>query len=70
MCDLKAAQMNMQHSLIWELILYKYELGYNATKTSKNICNAKDEGTVDYNNQMIQEILLTLQEPQYSSKVR
>ena len=29
MFDLKAAQMNMLCSLIWELMLYKFELGYN-----------------------------------------
>ena len=30
MCDLKATQMNDQHNLIWELILYELKLGYNA----------------------------------------
>ena len=36
--DLKAAQMNMQHSLISELILDKFELGHNAMEVTKNDC--------------------------------
>ena len=47
MCDLKAAQMNMQQSLIWELMLFKFELGHNAKEATKNICYAKGEGTAD-----------------------
>ena len=39
--------MNMQHSLIWEFMLYKFKLGHNAMKAAKNIC-AKDEGAVDH----------------------
>ena len=38
--------MNVQYSVIWELILYKFKLGYKATKI---ICCAKDESTVDHN---------------------
>ena len=34
-CDLKATEMNMQHSLIQELILYKFKLGHYATKEPK-----------------------------------
>ena len=47
MCDLKAAQMNVQHSLIWEL--YVLKLSHNAMKAIKNICCAKGEGTVNHN---------------------
>ena len=35
MCDLKMAQMNMQCILIWELMLYKFHLGHNATEVIK-----------------------------------
>ena len=38
MCDLKAAQMNMQCSLIWELMLYEFEQGYNATYEHYWVC--------------------------------
>ena len=34
--NLKAAQMNVQCSLIWKLILYKFELGHNDIKTIKH----------------------------------
>ena len=36
----------MQCSLIWKL--YEFELNYNSAKTTKNICYAKGEDTVDY----------------------
>ena len=39
--DLKPAQMNVQYNLIWELRLYKFELGHNATEATKNICHVK-----------------------------
>ena len=45
--DLKTAQMNMQYSLIWKFMLYKFKLGHNILEATKNICCAKDEGTVD-----------------------
>ena len=48
MCDLRAAQMKVQYSLIQELIFYKYEVGYNAIKATKNICCAKSEDTLDH----------------------
>ena len=32
---LKATQMNVQHSLISELILNEFELGYNTVKATK-----------------------------------
>ena len=47
-CDLKAVQMNVQCSLIQELILCKFELDYNAAETTKNIPCIKSEGTVDH----------------------
>ena len=46
-CYLKAMQMNVQCNLIWELMLYKFKLGHNAVKATKNICFAKGEGSVD-----------------------
>ena len=45
MCDLKALQMKM---LIWELILYEFELAPNIAEVTKNIYCAKVEGKVDY----------------------
>ena len=39
--------MNMQCSLIWEIMLYKFELGHNTVKATKNICYGKGEGAVD-----------------------
>ena len=47
MCDLKAVQINMQHSLIQELMLYKIELGYSDVEGIKNICCAKKEVAAD-----------------------
>ena len=38
----------MQHSLIQELILYKFKLGYEAIKATKNIYCVKDKGTVNH----------------------
>ena len=61
-CNLKAVQRNVQHSLIKELMLYKFKLGDDAAKTTKNICCVKGEGAVDHSNQMVQEILFQLQE--------
>ena len=48
-CDLKAAQMNMQSSLIQELLLYKFKLSYNTVKAIKNNCYTKGESTFDHN---------------------
>ena len=47
-CDLKATKMNVQCSLIQELMLYKFELSCNATEVTKDICCVKDDGTVDH----------------------
>ena len=52
-CDLKAAQMNMQYSLIQELMLYKFKLGHNAMEATKNICCMQDESSVHHSNQML-----------------
>ena len=41
MWNLKAAQMNLQHSLIWEIILNEFELGHNTVEETKNICCVK-----------------------------
>ena len=40
--------MNVQHILIQELMLYEFELGYNAVEATRHICCANDEGTVDH----------------------
>ena len=41
--------MNVQRSLIRELMFYAFKLGHNETeKKQKNICRAKTEGKVDY----------------------
>ena len=45
-CDLKATLMNEQHSLIWELILFKFKWGHNAMDATKNIGRVKIEVTV------------------------
>ena len=46
-CDLKATKMNMHCSIIWELILYQFELGHNIVEATKKICCAKSEGADD-----------------------
>ena len=46
--DLEAAQMNMQHCLIHELMLYKFELGHNTIEVTKSIFHVKGEGTDDH----------------------
>ena len=51
-CDLKAPEINIQSSLIWEGMFYKFELGQNAAEATKNICHAKGEGKVDHNTLM------------------
>ena len=45
--DLKARQMDIQHSLIWEFILFEFELSYNAAEASKNIWT-KGQSAVAY----------------------
>ena len=45
--NLKAAQINLQRSLIRKPMAYEFELGHNATDETKNICCATDEDAVD-----------------------
>ena len=40
--------MNMQHSLIQELMLYEFEMGHNTAEATTNTCCAKDVGAVDH----------------------
>ena len=40
--------MNVQSSIIWELALYRFELGHNAAEVTKNILCMKVKGAVDY----------------------
>ena len=47
MYNLKVAQMNVQCSPIQDRILYKFKLGYNATKSTKTVCE-EGEDTVDH----------------------
>ena len=47
MCDLKPTLMNVQCSLIRELLHYKFKLVHNAAEATKNIC-VKSEDTVDH----------------------
>ena len=48
MFDLKDTQMNLQHSLIWELMLYQFELYHNNEEATQNVSFAKAEGIVDH----------------------
>ena len=70
MCDSKATQMNVQHHLIQEFLLYKFKLGHDATEATKNICCMKSECTVIMIFQMVQEILLVFPRSRQSGKVR
>ena len=45
--NLKSAQMNMQHSVIQELMFYEFKLGSNDTEVTKNIFCDKVEDAVD-----------------------
>ena len=55
--------MNVQYSLIQEIMLYEFELDHNATtKAAKNCCE-KSDGAVNHRTLMVQEILLWLEEP-------
>ena len=56
-CDLKAAQMNTQCSLI-----PKFKLGYYTMEATKTICCVNDVGIVDHSNQIIEEISLVVKE--------
>ena len=43
--DLIAAQMKVQHSLIWEIMLYELKLYDKSMEAAKNLCWMKDEST-------------------------
>ena len=47
-CDLKAAKINVQFSLIWEIMLSKFELIHNVTEVSKNISQKVKGRLVDH----------------------
>ena len=53
-------------------MLYELELGQSTAEATKSICCVKGEGAVDHNavTSLLKKILLSLQEPQRSSKVR
>ena len=36
--------MNVQRCLIWEIMIYEFELYFNAPEATKSICCAKYEG--------------------------
>ena len=59
MYDLKVAWMNVQCSLIWELLLYDFKLDHNTIEATKNICCVKDESAVNYSNQMVAQSHVT-----------
>ena len=50
-------------------MLCEFELGHDTVESTKKIFVAKGESAIHYSNEMIQEILLELQEPQQSGKV-
>ena len=60
MYDLKAIQINVQCSLIHDFIHYEFKLDHNAAETIKKHLQNSD--------QMVQEILFKLKEPQQSSR--
>ena len=71
--DLKATQMNVQYSLIQELILYEIKLDYNGMDNPpKTICWGKDAGAVDHSmvTRWLMKFLLRLKEPWQSGNVR
>ena len=51
-------------------MLYEFNLNHNAVEATQNICCAKGDDAVDHSNLMVPDILLWLQEPQQSNKVR
>lgn len=48
-CDLKSTQINVEYSLIQELMFYKFKLSHNAMEATKLIHCVKGEGAVDPN---------------------
>ena len=66
LCNLKASQKNVQCNQVWELMPFEFELGHNATKvTNKSVV---PEGK--YNNKMVKNVSLKLQEPRRSGKAK
>ena len=47
-CDLKAMYMNVPCSLIQVFMLYKFEQGHHAAKSTKNICCVKGWRHIDH----------------------
>ena len=60
MCDLKAAEMYVQYSLIQELMLYKFKQAIMSQLQPKTFVVLKVQ-LITYSNQTIQEVLLELQ---------
>ena len=44
--DLKAVRMNVQSSLIQELILYEFKMDHSTSESAQKICYAKSNGAV------------------------
>ena len=47
-CDLEATEMNVQHSLIWKLMIFLFKLYHNTIEARKNICYAQGKGAIDH----------------------
>ena len=70
LCDLKAVPMNMQCSLIRELMLYEFELNhYTVEATKKHLFDRWRCSCLLYSNQIVKKISLWLQEFKKSSNV-
>ena len=55
---------------MWELMFYKFELGYNAVEAMKNICCAKSKGTVTIWFKKFQSISRNLENQARSSRFK
>ena len=63
MSNFKAARLNEQHHLIWELMLYEFELTHNFTKATKNMFYKRwKHYCLQYSNQKVKKIFLGFQE--------
>ena len=60
--------MNVQRSLIWELMLCDFVPGHNTAEATKTMCCVKGEGTVNYN-QMVEKNLQGHLEPRWSGNI-
>ena len=45
-------------------MLYMFEISHHTAETTKNIYGVKCKSVVDYSNQIVEEILIGLKEPQ------